>query len=117
MITLLILASVLCSSLAQIFLKLGMNRVDGEAISIPEFLFRSVMVLEVAVGVALQMLALALWLFALKRVDVSYAYPFVALGFVVVLVISAIFMHETISLYRGVGVGLIVAGILFVAHS
>lgn len=71
----------------------------------------------VAAGVFFHFAALLTWLYALKHVEVSYAYPFIALGFVLVMIIAHLFMHEAITLYRLIGVGLIILGILFVSQS
>jgi multidrug transporter EmrE-like cation transporter len=48
---------------------------------------------------------------ALTRFDLSHAYPFMALSFVFVLLLSGWFFHESVTTLKVVGVFLIVAGI------
>ena len=48
---------------------------------------------------------------ALTRFDLSHAYPFMALSFVFVLLLSGWFFHESVTPLKVVGIVLIVAGI------
>ena len=57
------------------------------------------------------------WLLALRKVDISYAYPFIALGFVLVLGLSSWFLDERLNAARLLGVALIVGGVFCVARS
>lgn len=56
-----------------------------------------------------------LWMAALARLDLSYAYPFMALSFVGVLALSSVLLGETVGPSRIIGVALIVLGVLSVA--
>ncbi len=51
------------------------------------------------------------WLAVLSRMEVSQAYPFLGLGYVLVLLVSRYRLGEHISLQRWAGVALIVGGI------
>jgi multidrug transporter EmrE-like cation transporter len=57
-----------------------------------------------------------LWLFALSRANLSFAYPFAALGYVIIVIASILFLNEHVQPVTWVGVVLIVAGILVVAQ-
>ena len=59
-------------------------------------------------------LASVAWMFAVRQLPLSQAYPFTGLSFVLVLLSSALIFHELITLPKMVGVALIVFGI-FVA--
>jgi len=50
------------------------------------------------------------WMAALTRFDLNYAYPFMSLSFVCVLILSSLLLGEPLTLGRTLGVGLIVAG-------
>lgn len=54
---------------------------------------------------------------ALTRFDLSYAYPFMALSFVFVLLLSSWFFHESVTTLKVIGVVLIVAGIAIGSQS
>ncbi len=52
------------------------------------------------------------WMAAISRLPLSRAYPFVGLSFVLVLLLSAVFFDETITISKMAGVGLIVVGLI-----
>jgi len=51
------------------------------------------------------------WMLAMQKLDLSHAYPFVSLSFVLVLFFSAYFFGELLSWPKVVGVVLILAGV------
>lgn len=52
------------------------------------------------------------WMLALTRLDLSVAYPFVALSFVLVLLASALFFNEPLTAAKVVGIALVVIGLI-----
>jgi drug/metabolite transporter (DMT)-like permease len=63
-------------------------------------------------GVVAGFFAFLCWMAALTEFELSYAYPFMSLSFLLVLVLSAILFREPLTVSKVVGVGLIVAGII-----
>jgi multidrug transporter EmrE-like cation transporter len=61
-------------------------------------------------------LAFLCWVGAMTKFDLSYAYPFTSASFVLVLVLSAMVFREQITLPKMVGLGLIIAGIIFASR-
>ena len=57
-------------------------------------------------------LAFFCWMAAMTKFDLSYAYPFMSLSFVLVLILSALFFHETVTLAKVLGIIFIMAGII-----
>lgn len=55
------------------------------------------------------------WMAAMTRFELSYAYPFTSLSFVIVLVLSVWMLGETLTLNKVIGVALIVAGTVVVS--
>ena len=51
------------------------------------------------------------WMATMSKLDISYAYPFTALGFVLVLVFSHFFFGESFNMLKLGGVLLIIGGI------
>ena len=56
------------------------------------------------------------WMAAMTKFELSYAYPFMSLSFVFVLVLSGFFFHESITLLKVLGVLFIITGIVVGAH-
>ena len=61
-------------------------------------------------------LAALSWFAAMTKYELSYAYPFMSLAFVLVLILSAFCFHETVTFAKVVGVLLIVVGIAIASH-
>ena len=61
--------------------------------------------------------ATLLWVHVLQTVPLSRAYPFAALGFLIVPALSAYFFREKITLVYGLGAMLIVGGIILTARA
>ncbi len=55
-----------------------------------------------------------LWIFALKKLPLSFAYPFLALPLVFVLILSHFIFNESICFYRILGATLIVVGTVLI---
>ena len=58
-------------------------------------------------------LASLTWMAALTKFDLSHAYPFMSLSFVLVLICSYLLFNEPITLNKIVGIILIIAGVYF----
>ena len=117
---LMIWTSVVLSALAQIFLKYGLtlaqkNRAGRRGL------------LELLLGVIRQsfvwmwglcfVLATALWLLGLQKLELSYAYPLVSFGYVLVSILSALFFHERVDGNRCVAIAVISIGVMLIAGS
>lgn len=118
MIYLFILLSILCSASAQIALKIGMNRFGEFSIDpLWAFLWKCATNPYLVMGITLHVLALFTWLYVINKVEVSFAYPFISLGFVFVLLIGYLFLGESIDGAKAAGISLIIAGIFVLSQS
>ena len=61
--------------------------------------------------------ALIFWLGAMSTLEISFMYPMLSLGYVIVAVLAFIFLGENISLARWAGIALIVVGSILIARS
>ena len=52
----------------------------------------------------------------MTKFDISYAYPFTMLGFVAVLVLSALLLGETFNIYKIIGCLTIVVGVIIASR-
>jgi drug/metabolite transporter (DMT)-like permease len=57
------------------------------------------------------------WLAVLSRASLSFAYPFVSLTYVLILLFDMFILHEDVSVVRWAGVALIAGGIALVAQT
>ena len=118
---LLILVSICLAVVGQVLLKIGMTQVGSiGSSSIANWqstLIKVITTPQVWLGLLLYGLSAVFWLIVLSRVDLSFAYPFVAVGYIAVLLISSIYLHENVSLLRWSGVLVICLGVMMIAKS
>ena len=57
-------------------------------------------------------LASLTWIAAMTKLELSHAYPFMSLNFVLVIALSSLLFQETITLPKIMGLGLIILGIV-----
>jgi multidrug transporter EmrE-like cation transporter len=110
-----ILATVLFTVYGQLVVKWQVAQAGAYPLATSErliFLLKLLLNPWIISGVAAGFLALLCWMIAMTRFDLSYAYPFMSLGFVFVLILSAIFFQETVTMPKMIGVMLIVGGII-----
>jgi multidrug transporter EmrE-like cation transporter len=116
----LILLSVTSGVAGQLALKVGVAHVGAGAIEVAGPVstlitaFRSPLVW---LGLALYGLGALAWILVLTRLDLSLAYPFLALNFVLIAVVSRLFLGEAIPSLRWGGILVICFGILLIARS
>ena len=56
--------------------------------------------------------AMLSWLAAMTKFELSYAYPFMSLAFVLVLILGAVLFHESVTMPKVFGIALVVSGII-----
>ena len=105
----------------QLALKAGMNQIGaidiGNLRMVVGLVGRVFTTPTVLTGVALYVASSFFWLIALSQVELSYAYPFVGLGYVLVALFSWLVLGEALTLLRWAGIALIVAGVVLVSRS
>ena len=117
----LVLLCVFLTASAQIALKMGVSGGAMQSLvasnNSPLFLVRALFAPMVLLGLVLYAVSTILWLLVLAKTDVSYAYPFVSLGFVLTSLYAYFALHEPMLPIRIGGIVLITAGVLLVARS
>ena len=57
-----------------------------------------------------------LWMATMTKFDISYAYPFTMLGFVAVLVLSALLLGEQFNAYKLIGCLIVILGVIITSR-
>jgi drug/metabolite transporter (DMT)-like permease len=114
----LVLASVVLNAAAQIALRSaaragfslsghGPTEIVLDVISRPGIL----------AGIALYGLSLLTWIVVLSRAEASLAYPFLALGFVIVAIAGHVLLGEVLTERRMIAIAIIIGGVVLLATS
>ncbi len=116
----LIVFGVMLNAAAQLALKQGMRQIGYfefhiqntfricSALAVNPFIFA---------GLTCYVISVAVWLMVLSRVEVSYAYPLLSIGYIVAAFAGRMFFHENLSLTRWAGIVVICAGVWLITRS
>ena len=117
----LILLGVAMNAAAQLLLKTATRPLAAFTLFNVDTLMKSVAILALSVpfwaGMMCYAFSICVWLAALSKAPVSVAYPMLSLGYVVVAAASALWLGESLTLMKVLGIALICAGVLLVSRS
>jgi multidrug transporter EmrE-like cation transporter len=68
-------------------------------------------------GLCLYVMSVGVWLLVLSRVQVSFAYPMLSIGYIVNAIAANYFFGEPLTSMRMLGIFIIIAGVYLVAQS
>jgi drug/metabolite transporter (DMT)-like permease len=68
-------------------------------------------------GLCCYALSIGLWLAVLSKVQVSLAYPMLSIGYIIAAVLGSVFLHESLSSYRILGIGVICLGVILISRT
>jgi drug/metabolite transporter (DMT)-like permease len=113
-----ILGSVLLGVAGQLVLKAGVSSLGPIALGDSRLVatIRRVLLQPwIVTGFALYGLGMLFWLVALSQVELGYAYPFISLSYVLILIASWAFFGEELSGMKLFGVASICLGVIVIA--
>jgi drug/metabolite transporter (DMT)-like permease len=111
----LLLFAVASAATGQVMLKHGMQIATARAAhSGGSLALRAATTPWVLLGLAVFGISAVAWLAALSRVPLSVAYPFNALGYLVILTASVVVLHERANVFTWLGSLMVVSGLLVV---
>nr|WP_269746014.1 EamA family transporter [Paenibacillus sp. D9] len=104
------IVSILLGACAQILMKMGTMKIQLSLLSV-------ITNINIISGLVCYGLSACLWIVAISKIDLSFAYPMVALGYVIVFILSYFLLGESISILRMAGLVTIVLGVIMIAKS
>ena len=116
----LILLGVLLNAFAQIILKQGMRIIGPFAFSMDNLIPIGIKVAlnpYVIIGLFCYVVSFVVWLLVLSRVDVSFAYPLLSVGYIVAALFGQTFFNESIGVMRWAGIVVICLGVYLITRS
>src|SRR5215510_16346106 len=119
MIVYLLLMIAICLTVTgEVLLKLGMNAVRADVgaftASLP-VLMRTFTDWRVVLGFGLIFSGALFWLGVISRADFSFAYPLLALSYVVAMIPARFILHEDVTLNRILGAVIVVVGAIVIS--
>ena len=116
MIKIIIVIATLCTNvIAQLSLRKGMMDMNIDALSFSN-LIEIAKSLYVWAGLSFYGISFVLYLYILSKFEVSYIYPIImSVGFVLLLIFSVLFLNESFTPAKMLGILVISAGIIIIA--
>lgn len=117
---LLIISSVLLNAFAQLFLKKGMLNIGAFSFNLSNIVPIGALMLKNAflyLGFLCYAVSIFIWLLVLSKVEVSYAYPFLSIGYIVTAIIAYCAFNENLSITRITGIVVICIGVILISKS
>jgi multidrug transporter EmrE-like cation transporter len=115
----LVLISVLLGVSGQLFLKQGMRKIGN--FELEYFLKTKVFdILKekfIILGIFCYAIATLIWLVVLSKAELSFAYPMLAIGYILIAIFSKIFFGENVTFVRFLGILLISLGVFLLLKS
>ncbi len=116
----LILTGVLLNAAAQLLLKQGMRVIghfDFKAANIVDISFKTATSPFILGGLLCYVISVVVWLLVLSRVEVSFAYPLLSVGYIVTALAGFFFFQENVNLTRWLGIFVICGGVWLITRT
>lgn len=116
----LILLSVFLNALAQITMKKGMMSIGEINHNFKDFfILIPSMITNIYIWLTFfcYIFSIFLWMIVLSKVEVSYAYPFLSVGYIILLFAGHFIFNENITITRIAGVIVISIGVILISKS
>ena len=116
----LILSSVFLNALAQIFIRQGMLKLGSVSFNMEQIwnmalsVFTNMYLLS---GMFSYGISIILWIIVLSKVNVSLAYPFLSVGYVVTAVLAYLIFKEPLTVQKIFGIAIICLGVVILTYS
>ena len=105
-----LLATPFMIAVGQVLFKMTSDKLVASGNGFHTILFEPLFILAIFIYGG----ATLLWIYVLKTVPLAYAYSFMALTFVIVPLLAALWMGETVTLKYAIGAALIIGGLVVI---
>jgi uncharacterized membrane protein len=115
-----VLAMVVCANVGDLMLKRGMTEIGAVTFSLNALQHTFVMTitnLTIWIGILFLIGFMASYMTVLSWADYSYVMPAGAFGYAILTLLAVVFLHESVSPRRWIGVLLICVGVLLVGQT
>lgn len=105
-----LILSIIIGSIGQLFFKMAAGHAKDSS-ALPNYYFALVLNPHLWIGLFCYGVSLLLWLWILQKYELSFAYPMVGLGYVITTIMAILFLGESVTIFRWMGILFIVTGI------
>jgi drug/metabolite transporter (DMT)-like permease len=106
----LVFLGVTLSALGSIFLKAGATKISHEQ-GVLHAALQATFEWRIILGVLLYIIPVIIWIYLLKKLDVTFLQPLFSLVYVVTPILAIVYLGESVSINRWIGISIILVGI------
>lgn len=110
------LLGVLMSAAGGIFLKIGSADIQYEEGAISAAI-QIALNWKILAGMLMYFIPVLIWIFMLKKIDLSYLQPLFSLMYVATPILAIFILNEHVPTLRWFGIGVVALGVLIIARS
>ena len=117
---LLILSSVFLNACAQLFIRQGMLKLGNISMRLNELwnmIIQSFSNIYIWAGMISYAVSILLWMVVLSKINVSLAYPFLSIGYIITAVIAYFVFGEPLTAQKIIGIAIICVGVVVLTYS
>jgi len=107
--------SITLGAIAQYFFKVGVTAVSQKANGTVEIIKSGFINFHLWCGLVTYGISLLMWFYVLSHMELSRAFPLVSIAYVFTLLMGYFFLNEPLSIYKIIGIALIIAGVIFIS--
>ena len=114
----LIFVTDICDTISQLFLKSAINLSELHVNSIKKairLVIDLIKIPRVLIGFIFSTISLSVWLYALTKYDLNFAYSIDSMRYILIALASVLILKERIGVLRWLGIFAVICGIMLVA--
>ena len=110
-----LLGAVFANVIGQTLMKAGTNQIGGIHINSLIDLIKIFFSPFIFAGIVVYGVGTIFWILALSKFDLSFAYPFLSVGYILIVIISYFIFKENITLQKIMGILAITLGLILIS--
>jgi drug/metabolite transporter (DMT)-like permease len=110
----LIIGGIVLGAIGGIFLKIGAQELSHDQ-HLQDIVWSAITNYKIALGFCMYLWPSFIWIYLLKKMDLSLLQPICALVYVITPILAFLFLKEQVSLQRGLGILIIMIGVYVVS--
>ena len=116
----LLIIGILIGTCSQLLMKKGVESMGGVHLTNTQITVEIIKIFTnpyIIIGLFAIGISSLVWLHVLSKLDLSFAYPFVSISYIIIIFFGWLVFHEAVSALRVAGVAFIGAGVVLISRS
>ena len=111
--------TIFAATVSSLLVKWQINQINNSfegAFNLFDFFLKLIQSPWIIFAIILQIFGIFSWVIALSKFELSYAYPFTIITYILIIFFSLFIFNESFSFYKALGSILVILGIFFISY-